>query len=104
MTAPAAANSSSGNRDPSPAPDCTRTVLPWCTSSATPSGCMETRFSLSLISLGTPMTKLAMTVLLAVRAVRAAGCGSLLVAAYLRGETESRKVWRNIQIEGNTFI
>jgi hypothetical protein len=43
------------------------------------------------------MTKLAMTVLLAVRAVRAAGCGSLLVAEYLCGETESRKVWRDIQ-------
>ncbi len=50
--APAAAYSSSVNREPAPAPACTSTRWPSCTSSATPSGVSATRFSLSLISLG----------------------------------------------------
>src|SRR5689334_21924417 len=54
--APASTYSSSLNREPLPAPDCTTTWCPWCTSSTTPSGVRATRFSLSLISLGTPTT------------------------------------------------
>ena len=55
--APAAANSESENREPAPASVSTSTSWPACTSSATPSGCTDTRFSLSLISLGTPTTR-----------------------------------------------
>src|SRR5215213_11427731 len=60
--APASSYSSSEKPAPSPAPACTTTSWPWCTSSATPSGCIETRPSMSLISLGTPIT-VAMTFL-----------------------------------------
>src|SRR5919112_6535787 len=56
MLAPASAYSSSSKPAPTPAPSSTTTSCPRCTSSATPSGCIETRISPSLISLGTPTT------------------------------------------------
>src|SRR4051794_7966118 len=55
---------------------------------------METLFSLSLISLGTPMTKLAMTVLLAVRAEAAAYAGGILNLQSMAGYS----------VAGNTFV
>src|SRR5215203_5459615 len=53
---PASSYSSSENPAPLPAPAWTYTSWPLCTNSATPSGCMETRPSMSLISLGIPTT------------------------------------------------
>ena len=54
--APAPAYSASVMAEPTPAPDSTTTVTPWCTSSATPSGVTATRYSASLVSRGTPTT------------------------------------------------
>src|ERR671913_1262499 len=53
---PASSYSSSEKLAPLPAPAWTNTSWPLCTNSATPSGCMETRPSMSLISFGIPTT------------------------------------------------
>ena len=55
IVAPAAVYSASEKPLPSPAVRCTRTSWPCLTSSATPAGVRATRFSLFLISLGTPI-------------------------------------------------
>src|SRR5437867_230876 len=54
-SAPALAYSSSGRPLPIPAPFWTRTLCPAPTSTLAPAGTMLTRYSLSLISFGTPM-------------------------------------------------
>src|ERR671916_179346 len=59
--APAASYSSSEKPLPRPAPDSTTTSRSWWTSSTTPSGCMLTRPSWSLISLGTTTTPAMLT-------------------------------------------
>src|SRR5207342_448127 len=54
ISAPAPAYSASAIPAPSPAPISTSTSTPRCTNSVTPSGVMATRYSLFLISVGTP--------------------------------------------------
>ena len=56
--APAAVNSASGKPLPSPAAACTSTLWPACTRVSTAAGVSATRYSLSLISFGTPIIML----------------------------------------------
>src|SRR3954463_5350524 len=57
ISAPARRYSSSVMAAPTPAPVSTTTTEPRWTSSDTPSGVTDTRYSLTLVSLGTPTTK-----------------------------------------------
>src|SRR6267378_1208291 len=76
--APARRYSSSVIADSAPAPACTTTVEPWWTSSETPSGVTDTRYSLTFVSLGTPTTR--GWVMGSGTLVRRMGAGSALTA------------------------
>src|SRR3954468_17135876 len=52
--APCASYSASGMDEPSPAPDCTSTSCPCSASSRAPAGVSATRYSSTLVSVGTP--------------------------------------------------
>src|SRR5512134_3963978 len=75
IVAPAATYAESGNPLPSPAPCSTCTVCPCPTSDSTPAGTSATRFSLVLISFGTPMIIVQTPVRVSGLVCRGAGSG-----------------------------